>query len=97
MGVPVIALAGDRHAGRVGVSLLHGLGLDDLIATSPDDYRRLAKNLASDHERLAAYRSTLRTRMRNAPLTDAAGFARDIEAAFRTMWRKWCKRASTGG
>ncbi len=93
MGVPVIALAGDRHAGRVGVSLLHGIGLDELIAGSPDEYRELAIGLASDRERLAAYRSTLRTRMRAAPLTNAAGFARDIEAAFREMWRRWCERA----
>jgi protein O-GlcNAc transferase len=97
MGAPVIALAGDRHAGRVGVSLLHGMGLEELIATSPDEYRRLANDLARDRDRLAAYRDTLRTRMRRAPLTDAAGFARDIEAAFRTMWHSWCKtRAQTG-
>lgn len=91
MGVPVITLAGDRHAGRVGVSLLHGIGLDELIAGSLDDYRRVANELSGDRGRLAAYRSALRTRMRNAPLTDAAGFARDIETAYRDMWRKWCE------
>jgi predicted O-linked N-acetylglucosamine transferase (SPINDLY family) len=94
MGVPVIALAGDRHAGRVGVSLLHGIGLDELIADSPDRYRRLANDLAHDNERLVAYRSSLRARMRSAPLTDAAGFARDIEAAYRDMWRRWCQRTT---
>jgi predicted O-linked N-acetylglucosamine transferase (SPINDLY family) len=92
MGVPVIALAGDRHAGRVGVSLLHGVGLEELLGASPDEYRRLATSLARDRNRLAAYRSALRTRMRNAPLTDAVDFARDIEAAFRAMWHKWCVR-----
>lgn len=90
MGVPVVALAGDRHAGRVGVSLLHGLGLDELIAATPDDYRRVAVTLARDPGRLVAYRSTLRTRLLHAPLTDAAGFARDIEAAYRDIWRVWC-------
>jgi predicted O-linked N-acetylglucosamine transferase (SPINDLY family) len=97
MGVPVIALAGDRHAGRVGASLLHGIGLDELIAASPDEYRRLATGLAGDQVRLNAYRSTLRSRMQNAPITNAAGFARDIEAAFRDMWRKWCGRVGAGG
>jgi predicted O-linked N-acetylglucosamine transferase (SPINDLY family) len=95
MGVPVIALAGDRHAGRVSKSILRGLGLEELITTSPDDYRQLANDLANDRDRLAAYRSSLRTRMRNAPLTDAAGFAQDIEAAFRDMWKKWCERTDT--
>jgi predicted O-linked N-acetylglucosamine transferase (SPINDLY family) len=92
MGVPVIALAGDRHAGRVGVSLLHGLGLEELITSSPEEYRELGTALAHDHDRLAAYRSALRPRMRGAPLTDAAGFAHDIEGAFRDMWQKWCMR-----
>jgi predicted O-linked N-acetylglucosamine transferase (SPINDLY family) len=92
MGVPVIALAGDRHAGRVGVSLLRGLGLEELIAASPDEYRRLANDLARDLDRLAVYRAALRPRMRSAPLTDAVNFARDIERAFRDMWRKWCVR-----
>ena len=96
MGAPVIVLAGDRHAGRVGVSLLQGLGLGELIAASPDEYRRLANDLARDRNRCTAYRNTLRTRMRNAPLTDAVGFARDIEAAFRTMWHSWCERIRTG-
>jgi predicted O-linked N-acetylglucosamine transferase (SPINDLY family) len=96
MGVPVVALAGDRHAGRVGVSLLRGVGLDELVAASPEEYRRLATELAGDRDRLEAYRSTLRTRMQKAPLTDAAGFARDIEAAYRDMWRHWCERATSG-
>jgi predicted O-linked N-acetylglucosamine transferase (SPINDLY family) len=96
MGVPVIALAGDRHAGRVGVSLLHGLGVDELIAATPEDYRRLVVELARERDRLVAYRSALRQRMQNAPLTNAAGFARDIEEAFRVMWRKWCERVGAG-
>lgn len=91
MGVPVIAMAGDRHAGRVGVSLLRGLGLDELIASTPDDYRRVAVELATDPVRMAGYRTALRERMRCSALTDAAGFARDIEAVYRVMWRKWCE------
>ncbi len=96
MGVPVIALAGDRHAGRVGVSLLHGIGLDELIADSPQEYRRVAVDLARNRERLIAYRSVLRARMREAPLMDAAGFAWNIEEAYRAMWRRWCGQATTG-
>ncbi len=92
MGVPVIALAGDCHAGRVGISILHGVDLDELIAASPDEYWQLAKNLAGDRTRLADYRATLRTRMRNAPLMESAGFARDVEAVYRQIWRKWCVR-----
>ena len=30
-------------------------------------------------------------RMLASPLMDANGFARDVEAAYRLMWGKWCE------
>ena len=95
MGVPVVALAGDRHASRVSLSLLHQIGMDELIASTPDNYWQLAASLARDTDRLAKYRSTLRIRMSESPLTDAEGFARDIETAYRFMWRTWCEGHNT--
>ena len=92
MGVPVVTLAGDAHAGRVGVSLLSAVGLPDLIATSIDDYVRLAVNLGSDASRLAELRRTMRDRMRSSPLMDGPGFARRVEGAYREMWRAHCSK-----
>ncbi len=60
MGVPVVTLAGNRHAGRVGVSLLTNIGVPELIAKDETDYIRIATTLAQDPARLAAYRATLR-------------------------------------
>ncbi|CAO3419153.1 tetratricopeptide repeat protein [Azospirillum doebereinerae] len=85
MGVPVVALAGDRHAARVGMALLTRVGLTDLIATDPSDYRRIAASLATDAPRRAALRLELRDRMRDGPLGDAAGLARAVEAACRRL------------
>ncbi|MBI5780856.1 MAG: tetratricopeptide repeat protein, partial [Rhodocyclales bacterium] len=90
MGVPVVALAGDRHAGRVGVSLLSRVGLTELIARTPEDYVRLAVDLANDTARLARLRVGLRERMKNSSLCDATGFNADLEQAYREMWRAWC-------
>jgi predicted O-linked N-acetylglucosamine transferase (SPINDLY family) len=90
MGVPVIALRGDRHAARVGASLLTGVGAEELIAVSIDDYVDRATALAMDGERCAAYRRGLRARLAASPAVDAAGFARTLEAAYRRLWRDWC-------
>jgi protein O-GlcNAc transferase len=32
----------------------------------------------------------LRERMKHSPLMDAPRFARNVEAAYRTIWHKWC-------
>jgi len=90
MGVPVVALAGDRHRARVGVSLLRAIGAPELIAADTDGYVALAARLAGDHDRLRAYRLSLRERMGASPLCDAAGHARRFEDPLRGMWRSWC-------
>ena len=90
MGVPVVTLVGQTVVGRAGVSQLMNLGLSELIAQSPEEYGRIAAGLASDRPGLARLRSTLRGRMEASPLMDARGFARDIEVAYRQMWRQYC-------
>ena len=92
MGVPVVTLRGDRHAGRVGASLLTQLGLTDLIAGSIEEYVEIAVALAGDPARLADLRRSLRPRMEASELCDAAAFARKIEAAYRTVWKDWCRQ-----
>jgi predicted O-linked N-acetylglucosamine transferase (SPINDLY family) len=87
MGVPVVTLAGSAHVSRVGVSLLSCVDLPDLVAKSPEEYVSIAVGLAKDLPRLAELRRTLRLRMRASPLMDGARFARDIESAYRQMWR----------
>jgi protein O-GlcNAc transferase len=90
MGVPVVTLAGTTHVSRVGVSLLNNVGLPELIAQTPQEYVEIAVNLAKDLPRLAELRRILRSRMQASPLMDAPRFARDIEAAYRQIWRSWC-------
>lgn len=92
MGVPVVVLEGNRHAGRVGVSLLNNIGLPELIAKTHDEYLRLASELARDTDRLAALRAGLRQRLQASPLLDRAGFTREVESAFRNMWVRYCAK-----
>jgi protein O-GlcNAc transferase len=91
MGVPVISLRGDRHAGRVGASLLAAVGLDELVVPSLEAYVALARDLAADRERLAAVSRSLRGRLAASPLLDARSLARAVEAAYREMWQRWCR------
>jgi protein O-GlcNAc transferase len=97
MGVPVVTLRGDRHAGRVGASLLTQIGLTDLIADSVEAYVSTAAALAGDPARLADLRRSLRPRMAASSLCDAAGFARKVEEAYRTMWARWCATPAPSG
>jgi len=95
MGVPVVSLAGETPVSRAGLSQLTNLGLPELAAHSEEDYVRIAVELAGDLPRLAELRSTLRDRMENSVLMDAPRFARNVEAAYREMWRRWLRQTAT--
>ena len=90
MGVPVLTLKGDRFIGHVGESMLTSAGLSDWIAADEDDFVRRAAAFAADVPGLAALRARQREQVLASPLCDAERFARNLERAFRGMWRKWC-------
>lgn len=90
MGVPVVTLAGQSHASRVGVSLLTNVGLAELVARDTGQYVEIAAGLVGAPSCLADLRGTLRERMRRSPLMDAVQFTRNVEAAYRSVWTDWC-------
>lgn len=97
LGVPVVTCTGmaggdftPRFSSRMGYAFLNNLGLAELAAPSVAEYIEIAASLANDPARLVALRQSLRPRMTNAALTDEARFVREMEAAFRGMWR--CRR-----
>lgn len=89
-GVPVISLVGDLFQSRAGLSLLSAVGLPELVAHGQEDYLRIARELAADHERLLQLRQQMRQRMRASPLLDAQRFTRHLEALYHEAWRDWC-------
>lgn len=94
MGVPVVTRVGATPASRGGFSQLSNLGLAALAAHTDDDYVRIATTLAADREGLAALRAELRPRMQRSPLMDGPRFARNVEQAYRAMWRDWCEQGA---
>jgi predicted O-linked N-acetylglucosamine transferase (SPINDLY family) len=66
--------------------------MTDWIADAVGDYVEIALSLAGDQQALAELRRTLRPRIAASPLCDGDAFAREMENAFRTMWRRWCER-----
>jgi predicted O-linked N-acetylglucosamine transferase (SPINDLY family) len=89
MGVPVVTLPQAMIAGRQSASMLANLGLGELVAADEAAYAAAAGGLARDLDRLAALRAGLRERFRRSPLADYAGFTRELEGAYDTMWGAW--------
>jgi predicted O-linked N-acetylglucosamine transferase (SPINDLY family) len=96
MGVPVVSLAGGTATSRGGASLLHTVGLPDLVAENEPEYLSIAAALAAEPRRLASLRVGMRDRMRASPLMDSLRFAQNFESACRAMWREWCASGGRG-
>jgi protein O-GlcNAc transferase len=97
MGVPVVSLGGQTAVGRSGKSILSNLGLPELAARRPRQYLQTAVTLAQSPARLAELRRTMRHRMLTSPLMNARRFARNVENAYRQMWRQWCPSRDQSG
>jgi predicted O-linked N-acetylglucosamine transferase (SPINDLY family) len=90
MGVPVVSLIGDRHAARVGLSLLTGVGHPEWAAENEDAYIEKAITLAHDRALRSQFRESLRSQVSASILCDHPGQAARFEAALRQAWTEWC-------
>ncbi len=96
MGVPVLSVLGNRHSGRVGLSLLSAAGLDqEFVAPDVETYVAKAIAWGKSPERLAEVRGTLRAQMASSPLRNEAAFTRALETLYRTAWQTWCQGPET--
>jgi predicted O-linked N-acetylglucosamine transferase (SPINDLY family) len=84
-GLPVVTQQGETFAGRVAASLLTALGLPELIAQSEAGFERLAIELATTPEALAAIRDKLTRHRLTHPLFDTLSYTRHLERAYVTM------------
>lgn len=93
MGVPLVSLAGERWSGRMSRSILAAVGLDDWVAPDVERYVDRAVAMAADLAGLSDVRTSLRGRLEASAFCDGPGFTRGLEAAYRRVWRRWCRTA----
>ena len=81
-GLPVLTLSGEAYVSRTAASLLTAIGAPELIASTQQEYERLAIELATDPQRLARIRTKLENNRLTSPLFDTPRFVRNLEAAY---------------
>ena len=91
VGLPILSIAGETPQSRNGTSLLHAIGLPELVVTDFDAFERLALALAHDPASLADLRGRLLANRRSAPLFDIARLTRHLERGYEMMW-EWHAR-----
>jgi protein O-GlcNAc transferase len=91
MGVSVVTLAGRMPVQRIGASVLTAAGLGDLIAQTPEQYLKIALYLAAVVPKTPNLRQEIRRALVASPWMDEIGIVRDVENAYREMWRTWCR------
>lgn len=87
-GVPVVTCAGETFPSRVAGSLLHAIGLPELIAADEDDYLAVALALAGEPDLLEACKARLRHNRLTTPLFDVGAYTRALEDLYETMWQR---------
>jgi predicted O-linked N-acetylglucosamine transferase (SPINDLY family) len=87
-GLPVLTCPGDSFPARVAASVLHAIGLPELVTPTLVEYEQMALLLARDPDRLSSVRAKLAQNRDNSPLFDTAGITRDLESAYSMMWER---------
>ena len=81
-GLPVLTCTGHAFASRVAASLLHAIGLPELVTSSQSTFECLAIELANDPAKLSALRTKLDANRLTTPLFDTERLTRHLEAAY---------------
>lgn len=94
MGVPVITFRGKTHGARLSSSILNAADINELVAHSPMDYVKKAIRLSRRKELIAAYHVGLREHVKDSALMDKQKYIRELENAYRAVWKEYCRSTS---
>lgn len=88
-GLPLLTCAGSAFVGRVAGSILHTIGLPELVTDSLDEYEAKALHLAQNPAELRALRDRISHNKLTSPLFDIARYTRNLESAYQIMFDGW--------
>ncbi len=84
-GCPLLTCAGQTFAGRISASLLHHVGLPEMITENEEAYVAMAVQLGNDPSALSALRGYLVLAHEHSPLFDMSGFALDFRRVVQAI------------
>jgi predicted O-linked N-acetylglucosamine transferase (SPINDLY family) len=87
-GVPVVTCSGQAFSSRMAGSLLHTIGLPELVTQSLQEYEDLALRLSTNPMQLAHVRTRVARNRASRPLFDTDRFCKHLESAYLTMWQR---------
>ena len=94
IGVPLDTLRGNQFNGRVGASILTGLGHEDWIVEDQDHYIKIVTTLIRDHHARATWRKQAHARCTKTLRPGPGRYAAMMAQAYRQIWLDWLKRSA---
>jgi protein O-GlcNAc transferase len=85
MGVPLVALRGDRMASRMSSSLVKGLGHHKWVANSPEEAVNIVGDLGKSVSNLRENKKYLQEETLASILWDGIDLCKELEKAFAKM------------
>ncbi len=93
-GLPILTLSGRSYVSRMAGSLLHSVGLGELVTFTAQAYEEQAVAYARDAARQARSRETLRAAKTDSAALNTVKFAADFGTAIEHLARSGVKPAS---
>lgn len=87
-GVPIFTTAGVSFAGRVAMSLLHAIGMPELVFDNAEEMQSALIEYATSPQKLKILKQKLADNRESSPLFNTALSARHLEMAFDEMLRQ---------
>lgn len=88
-GLPVLTCKGTTFPGRVAESLLHAIGLPEMVAGNLAEYEAMALKVATTPAMLNELKAKLARNRTTYPLFDTDRFRQHIESAYTTMYDRY--------